>query len=180
MSHSATSVSSASFPSWVSRLLVRELEAFERELALCENDSLVWSTVPGVTNSLGTLVLHVTGNLQHFIGQVLGRTGYLRDREHEFRARDLPREALVAELRQTVAVVQAVLPTVTEETLAREFPEPVGGVRLSTGLFLTHLCAHLAFHLGQAGYVRRALTGNNQSAGPLPLPPLATPAAEVG
>ena len=156
---------------WLQMLLVRELEGFERELALCD-DALLWRTLPGVTNSVGTLILHVTGNLQHFVGQVLGRTGYARDREREFSARDLSGETVAAEIRRTIAVVQAVMPTITDEALAQEYPEAVGGVRLPTGLFLTHLCAHLALHLGQAGYLRRTLTGLNQSAGPLPMKPL--------
>jgi hypothetical protein len=43
----------------------------------------------------------------------------------------------------------------------------LGGIRLPVGLFLLHLCAHLAHHLGQAGYLRRALTGEDRSAGPI-------------
>ena len=42
------------------------------------------------------------------------------------------------------------LAAVTDEQLARPFPEAVGRVTLGTGQFLTHLAAHLAFHLGQA------------------------------
>ena len=47
------------------------------------------------------------------------------------------------------------------------------GMRFRTGLFLLHLCAHAGFHLGQAGYLRRVITGDATSSGPLPLAPLA-------
>jgi len=41
----------------------------------------------------------------------------------------------------------------------------VGGLQMATGRFLVHLASHLAFHLGQAGYLRRTLTGDATSAG---------------
>ncbi|MGE3510093.1 MAG: DinB family protein [Vicinamibacterales bacterium] len=160
---------SAELSHWLTRLIVRELEAFERELALCPDERVVWCVAPGITNAIGTLVLHVCGNLQYFVGARLGGSGYVRNREAEFARTGVAREALVAELRRTRNVVATTLARVTEEQLSQPFPEPVGGATLTTGLFLTHLAAHLAFHLGQAGYLRRLLTGDTRSAGPLPL-----------
>jgi uncharacterized damage-inducible protein DinB len=159
--------------SWIGRLFVRELKGFERELALFPDETLVWKTVAGVTNSAGTLTLHVCGNLQHFIGHVLGQTAYVRNRDHEFSARGLSRDALLDQLHTTAAVVERVMSDLTDEDLAAEYPEAVGGVRMVTGMFLTHLAAHLAFHLGQAGYLRRALTGDSRPSGAVPLKPLA-------
>ncbi len=155
--------------------LVRELEGFKRELALFPDDESVWSTVPGISNSAGNLALHLAGNLQHFIGAVLGRTGYVRNRELEFGQRSGPRENVYAELDAAIAVVRKVLPDVSDATLDADFPEPVMGTRFRTGTFLVHLCAHAGFHLGQAGYLRRMITGNATSSGPLPLGPLARP-----
>ena len=66
-----------------------------------------------------------------------------------------------------------VLSRLLQARLAEYVPEPVLGVRFRTGLFLIHLCAHAAFHLGQAGYLRRVSTGDATSSGPLPLAPLA-------
>jgi hypothetical protein len=159
---------------WIGTMIARELETFVRELELCENDAVVWATRPGVTNSLGTLTLHICGNLQHFIGGRLGQTGYVRDRDHEFSARDIPRQDLVDLVRTALGVVRNVMPTLTDAQLAQEYPEAVGGVRMLTGVFLTHLVAHTAMHLGQAGYVRRIVSGSGaQSAGPVPMKTLA-------
>ena len=158
---------------WILQLFVREIGTLERELALFPDDAATWQVVPGVTNSAGTLVLHLCGNLQWFIGGVLGGSGYVRDREREFSARGIPREELLRDLETTRAVVIAVMPTLTDAQMAKAYPEAVGGVTMVTGLFLMHLSAHLAFHLGQVGYLRRALTGENRSASPLPLGPLA-------
>lgn len=163
--------------SWLRALLSRELTSFCDELSLFPDEERVWATVPGVSNSAGTLALHVCGNLQYYVGTVLGGTGYVRDRPLEFSARGVPRETLVAGLQKTKQVVDAVVPGLTETVLSSEYPEAVGGVRLPTGLFLIHLSSHLAHHLGQAGYLRRVLTGENRSSGALSIGALVSAAA---
>jgi hypothetical protein len=146
--------------------MTRELSAFSRELDLFEDESLIWSTVPGIANSVGNLALHVCGNLQHFVGATLGGTGYVRDREHEFSARRIGRAELKANLATTSDVVRTVLSRLGGTDLDSDFPDLPGGLRVPSGLFLLHLSTHLAFHLGQTGYLRRMLTGENpQSSG---------------
>lgn len=157
----------------VTTLLVRELEGFRRELDLFPDDESVWKTVPGVTNSAGNLALHVAGGLQYLVGTVLGGGSYVRDREAEFGRRSGSRTELRAEIDRAIAVVREVLPALGEPALAAPFPEAVLGVTFRTSTFLLHLCAHAGFHLGQAGYLRRVLTGDARSSGPLPLAPLA-------
>jgi hypothetical protein len=155
------------------RCLVREIEGFKREIAQFPDDASVWKTVPGVTNSAGNLALHLAGNLQHFIGAVLGGTGYVRNRETEFGRRSGPRADIYRELDAAIAAVQQVLPSLPEATLAAEFPETLMGHTFLTNAFLVHLCAHAGFHLGQAGYLRRIVTGDAASSGPIPLGPMA-------
>lgn len=159
---------------WIAQLVSRELEGFERELALFADETAIWRTAPGVTNSAGNLALHICGNLQHFVGRHLGATSYVRDRDAEFSRRGVPREQVIAELRKTGEIVRDTMGRVTDEMLALPYPEAVGGVTMTTGLFLVHLVSHLGFHLGQAGYLRRMLTGDTRSAGPLPLKALAS------
>jgi hypothetical protein len=155
------------------RSLVRELEGFKRELALFPDDETIWKTAPGITNSAANLALHLAGNLQYFIGSVLGGTGYIRNREAEFGRRSGSRDEIYRELDAAIAVARRVLPALPAETLASEFPELVMGLRFRTSTFLVHLCAHAGFHLGQAGYLRRAVTGDTTSSGPVPLQPMA-------
>jgi len=152
---------------WISLLLTRELSAFSRELELFPDEALIWATAPGISNPAGTLALHVCGNLQHYVGAVLGNTGYVRDRDREFSARDVPRSRLQASLAETAEVVRTVLADLPDEKLRADYPDILGGPRLPTDLFLLHLTTHLAFHLGQAGYLRRVLTGANESSGAL-------------
>lgn len=157
----------------LSILLVRELDTFGREIALFPDDESVWRTVPGIANSAGNLALHVAGNLQYFVGTVLGGTGYVRNRELEFSRRTGSRADVLAELDAARAVVRQVLAKLPEERFALEFPEPVNGVRIRTDRFLMHLCVHAGYHLGQGSFVRRAVTGEDRSSGPVPLQALA-------
>ena len=154
-------------------LLTRELDTFVREIRMFPDDGSVWSVPPGVTNSAGNLTAHVCGSLQHFVGAVLGHTGYVRDRSREFGPSAATREELASELGATIDVIKTVLPGIHPEQFDETFPEPVGGVDLRTGLFLTHLWGHVAFHLGQVGYLRRLMTKDNQSTSPLPVRTLA-------
>ena len=149
--------------------IVRELQTFIREIEAFPSDASVWHARRGVTNSAGNLALHVCGNLQDFVGRVLGGTSYVRNRELEFSQRDGTRASLVSELNTTVDVIKAALPELSEATMAADYPMPLAGKTLNTAAFLVHLAAHLAFHLGQAGYLRRIITGENTSTNPLPL-----------
>lgn len=144
---------------WIQTVLTRDLRNFAAELDLFEREEQIWALLPGVNNPAGTLALHVAGNLQHFVGAVLGGTGYVRNRPLEFSARGVTREALKAELHRALEVVETVLPRLDDERLASEFPEPFDGGHLPTGLLLLRLVSHLSLHLGQAGYLRRLLAG---------------------
>ncbi len=147
----------------------RELSALQREIALFPDDELLWKAPPGIANSAGNLALHVCGNLQYFVGTVLGKTGYVRDRPLEFSRRSGTRAELVGELRQTAEIVDATLARLSESAFTGAFPEEKRSMTFSTHTFLIHLSAHLAFHLGQAGYLRRILTGDSTTSAPLSL-----------
>ena len=149
-------------------LLERELATFERELDLFPDDESLWKTVPGMPNTPGNLALHVAGNLQHYVGAVLGGTGYVRNRPLEFSRRGT-RAEVAAELRGAARAVRDVLPALTDEKFRAMYPEKLNDLSLRTDRFLTHLCAHAAYHLGQASTLRRVITGENRSSGPVPL-----------
>lgn len=154
----------------LTRLIVRELDGCVREVQSFADDRQLWATLPGVTNSAGNLALHLCGNLRHFVGAGLCGTGYVRNREAEFAARQGTRAEIVAELTSTIATMHATLGTLDDDVLDRPMPGAPRGLVTSTRLFLLHLVAHTAFHLGQMGYLRRVLAGDAAaSADPLPL-----------
>lgn len=138
-------------------VLLRDLKGLIREVQAYPNDEAPWAPIPGIANCGGTLVLHLAGNLQHFVGALLGGSGYIRDREAEFATRGLSRAELVAHIDRTIAAVEPVLARLTEARLAEPFPAEIAGKRPTVGRFLTHLATHLAYHLGQVDYHRRAV-----------------------
>ena len=152
----------------IATLLARELQGFQRELELFPDDASIWATVPGVTNSGANLALHVAGNVQHYVGAVLGHSGYVRNRPDEFERRTGTRQQLIDELDAAERAVRDVLPTLGDDRLDLPCPDPDAEDQgVITRRFLLHLCTHASFHLGQAGYVRRISTGNGTSSGAL-------------
>lgn len=143
----------------IGTMMLRELITLRKEIEAYPSDESLWRVAPGITNSGGTLALHLAGNLQHFIGAVLGGSDYIRDRDAEFSVRGLPRAEVLNRIDQATASLTQTFRSLTDEVLARRYPEPVGKVRLSTGDFLVHLEGHLSYHLGQIDYHRRMTTG---------------------
>ena len=141
-------------------IITRDLRALRREVEAFPDDSSLWTTPPGVTNSTGTLALHLVGNLRHFVGAQLGKDGYVRNRNAEFETRGLSRAEVVAKIDEAIAAVTAALPNVKPAALEDEMPDTLGGNRVRAGDWLIHLISHLGYHLGQADYHRRLVTGN--------------------
>lgn len=149
----------------VQAMLLRELAAVQRSVEAYPDGASLWALPDGLPNAGGTLVLHLAGNLQHYVGAVLGGSNYKRDRPAEFARRGVPRAELLTELANAVAAVERTLPTLRADSLAQPYPEPIGGHVLTTGAFLGHLATHLAYHLGQLDYHRRVVTGDASGVG---------------
>lgn len=144
-------------------VLLRELAAVRRTVAAYPDDASLWAERPGLPNAGGTLVLHLAGNLQHYLGAVLGRTGYRRDRATEFSRRNGSRAELLGEIDAAHQAIERGMAVLSEETLAAPYPEQIAGRTVVTGDFVVHLATHLAYHLGQLDYHRRVVTGERRS-----------------
>jgi len=144
----------------LSTTILRELGAIKRELQAYPDDASVWTPIPGITNTGGTLALHVAGNLQHYFGAVLGKDGYRRDRDAEFARRDVPRAQLIDGIDRAMRAVDRTLRGLDDAILEQPYPEPIAKRTVKTSTFLVHLAVHLAYHMGQIDYHRRAATGN--------------------
>lgn len=143
-------------------VMSRELAAVSRSVSAYPDDESLWRELPGAPNSGGTLVLHLVGNLRHFVGKGLGGTEYVRDREAEFSSRGSTRNDLLGLLDITAAEVDNALSTITPGQLGSEHALPLGGWLVRNDELLLHLAAHLAYHLGQLDYHRRIATGERQ------------------
>ena len=97
------------------------------------------------------------GNLQHYIGFRLGKINYVRNRENEFAARNVPKQDLLAEISRTRSAVITTLKNFDLRLLTQDYPEKVFDSPMTTAHFLVHLQSHLNYHLGQVNYHRRLL-----------------------
>jgi len=138
-------------------LFGRDLEKLKLEIELYNSEEKLWYTEGAITNSAGNLCLHLIGNLNHFIGAVLGKTGYVRDRPTEFASKDIPNAELIAQIEETIIVVNNTLSNLVESELDTEYPIVVFDKPMTTAYFLVHLAMHLDYHLGQINYHRRLL-----------------------
>ena len=129
-----------------------------------QHDRSLWQTPAGITNSAGTLVLHLAGNLRHFIGAVLGKPEYKRNRDAEFSTKDLSREQLRAEVQATISDLERAFDKITSAQLESPYPILIQERRVRTVDWLVHLSVHIGYHLGQIDYHRRLLTPNPEAA----------------
>jgi len=139
------------------KIYIRDLEKLKTEITAFKDEKIIWEISGDVKNSAGNLCLHLCGNFQHFIGAVLGNSGYIRNRDAEFSKRNVPIRELVAEIELTTKVVEKTLNELDETILPKTFPINVFGDEMTTKFFLTHLTTHLNYHLGQINYHRRLL-----------------------
>lgn len=143
---------------YFAELYERDLLKLRDEIKNFKDDYNLWRTKDGISNSAGTLALHLTGSLSFTIGTTLGNTGYVRNRELEFSATDVPRAELIAGVDRLIEIVKTVLPGLTQQQLEATYQLEYFGQK-STAWYLTAFYGHLTYHLGQINYLRRILEG---------------------
>lgn len=138
-------------------LYQRDLKRLKEEISAYEKEDLLWINIPGTLNSGGNLCHHLIGNLRTYIGLELGKFPYKRDRESEFLTRLFSKAQLLEELDYLLEIIPESINKLSEDQLDEEYSQTVLQINepQSTGLVLTHLIRHLAYHTGQINYHRR-------------------------
>jgi hypothetical protein len=136
----------------------RDLTRLVQELRAFPNDSKLWQTVPGISNSAGNLALHLEGNHREYIGRQLGGVAYRRQRDAEFAGAGVSAKVLVERIEEVRDLVVRVIAGLSAGQLEARYPEDVLGVPSSVQQGLISLHGHLNYHLGQIDYLRRVLT----------------------
>ncbi len=141
-----------------SKILLRDLDKLEKEISLYPTLNSLWEVRGEIKNPGGNLCLHLCGNLQHFIGAILGNSGYVRNREKEFSLTGLSAKDLVREVITTKEAIKNAMAKMDPAQLENNYPIVVFEEPMTTMYFLIHLTAHLEYHLGQINYHRRLLS----------------------
>ncbi len=136
-----------------------ELENLLNEINAYSNSENLWIIDKNIKNSGGNLCLHLVGNINHFIGSVMLKTNYVRNRDDEFDSKNISKQELAEMVKATQALIANEFDKITEADLQKTFPFDFMGVN-TTGFYLTRFLCHLSYHLGQINYHRRLLDTN--------------------
>jgi Protein of unknown function (DUF1572) len=137
-----------------------ELAGNITRLSACLSEDQFWQNPFSFGNSFGHLVLHLTGNLNYYIGTEIAVSGYIRDRDREFtETQRVPKAEALKKFNDAVNMVVATLraqtPADWEKTYTAKGEETAGN-RFS--IFLRCI-THLHHHLGQMNYLCFELVG---------------------
>lgn len=121
-------------------------------------DDQMWTRPYPYGNSIGNLLLHLTGNLNYYIGAEMGGTGYVRNRPLEFEPSSrIHKDELLRRFDEAIAVVVTVLQKQTESDWSKSYSakglENIGD-RLSV---FVHCAGHIYHHTGQIMYLVKEL-----------------------
>ncbi|MGA9641900.1 MAG: DinB family protein [Terriglobales bacterium] len=135
-----------------------KLAGVVRELAGPLSDEQFWAKPFAFGNSFGHLVLHLTGNLNYYIGARLADTGYVRDRPREFTEAAPPAKTeVLKKFDEAVEIVVRTMRSQSAEDWTREYSAT--GADAKTRFDMVLQCAtHLHHHVGQMMYLAFELT----------------------
>lgn len=133
------------------------LHNLKKEIEQFQTDEEIWSIRGEILNSPGTLALHLCGNLKHNFGAVIGKNGFVRNRDLEFSARGVKKEKLLDEIESTRQMILPVIESLNEDDLLKPFEETSHGEKQNTAEAITRLALHFGYHIGQINYYRRSL-----------------------
>jgi uncharacterized damage-inducible protein DinB len=139
---------SQSFINESRRLLVEEyLPKLERCLEKLTDEQLWWRANPE-SNSIGNLLLHISGNARQWIVCGLGGASDERKRQTEFDERGgISRTELLSKVRTTVAESDKVLAGFDSSLLLNEYQ--IQGTTSTALAAIFHVTEHFSMHTGQ-------------------------------
>jgi hypothetical protein len=123
------------------------------ELATALTNPQFWQKPFPYGNSFGHLVLHLTGNLNYYIGAQIAKTGYVRDRPREFNDPNPPsKDEALKRFDDAVDTVLKTIRTQSPEDWSAEYSG--AGTDAKTRLDIAVICAaHMQHHIGQMIYL---------------------------
>jgi len=124
-----------------------------RELAAPLTEKQFWQKPFPYGNSFGHLVLHLTGNLNYYIGTQIAKTGYVRDRPREFVEPNPPAKGeALKRFDDAVAMVQQTIRAQSPEDWSAEYSGAGTNAKIRLDMIL-QCASHMQRHIGQMIYL---------------------------
>lgn len=142
-------------------LRVRITKVFPDQIRSCLDllsDEEIWSRPNEQSNSVGNLVLHLSGSLDHYLNRALGGMQFQRDRDAEFaERRQIPKKELRARFDRMVAGAEATFAALGPPRLGDPSPEPKMNRIVIEDLI--GIAVHIASHAGQIVWITKMIRG---------------------
>jgi uncharacterized damage-inducible protein DinB len=134
-----------------------KLAGYVRDLAAPLTQEQFWAKPFPFGNSFGHLVLHLTGNLNYYIGAQIAGTGYVRDRPREFSEAAPPsKDEVLKKFEEAIKLVLRTIPEQSEEDWSKPYTA-TGAEALDRFDMVLQCATHLHHHIGQMMYLCFAL-----------------------
>lgn len=131
------------------------------ELTEALSTQQLWVKAYPYGNSIGNLILHLTGNLSYYIGAQIGQSGYVRNRPVEFTDSGKDKMELLAAFDQAIETVVATIAKQSDADWAAPYTA-TGTANKNRFTMVLNCLSHADHHVGQIIYLRRELLGNSQ------------------
>ena len=148
------------------------LPKIERCLELLSDEQVWWRANPQ-SNSIGNLLLHLSGNVRQWIVSGIGGMIDARDRDAEFAERSIiSRDELLARLKQTLSEADDALANFDICRLLERMQ--IQGCEVSALEAILHVVEHFSMHTGQIILMSKVFAevdlGFYDFSGPMPVP----------
>ena len=119
----------------------------------------LWTKPYPYGNSIGHLLLHLTGNLNNYIGAQIAKTGYVRNRPLEFTdAVKHPKQEVLAKFDAAIAIVVDTIRKQSPDDWAAPYSDPTEPRTHTRFACFLRMAAHAYHHTGQIIYLVKELT----------------------
>lgn len=121
-------------------------------------DEQLWWRPNEQSNSIGNLLLHLSGSLNYYLSRNLGLIPFDRDRAAEFaERRNILKAELLATFNEMVERAERTFDSLTPGSLAAPSPEP--SMHTLAVEDLVNALAHLSTHTGQIVWIAKMFDG---------------------
>lgn len=141
------------------KLMKEYLPKIESAVALL-NDDDIWWRAHETNNSIGNLILHLSGNIRQWVYHHLAGNAFVRDRDKEFSERtQIPKAQLLEVLRNALKEVDDSMAQFPEEKLFQRYH--IQNYDVTALEAILHITEHFSYHVGQIIYIAKLRTGKD-------------------
>ncbi|MEW6208694.1 MAG: DUF1572 family protein [Acidobacteriota bacterium] len=136
----------------ITRILPEQIRSCVAELS----EEQLWWRPNETSNSVGNLVLHLSGSMRHYLSREVGGIEYTRNRPAEFAERGpVAKERLLEIFNETIDQAEEILRSFDTSRFTEAISE--AGYNPTVFNLIFNVSIHLATHAGQIVYITKML-----------------------